>query len=164
MPWCAEIVQKAQPPKQTSVQVDRVADHLVCRDDATLGIFGMWQASIGQVERSVNLFCGKGWQGRIDDKSLVSNVLNQPCCMFFVRFLFDMLEIGGVFFLVFQADLMRDKFDGLALEVGERSLFVLQEESLLNVSQFADSLAVLDGFGNFHHGELAHTVHAEVGF
>ena len=74
-----------------------------------------------------------------------------------------MTEIGGIFFLVFQADFVRNEFDGLAFEIRQRLFFVLKKESLWNVSQFADFFAVLNGFSNFHHGEFPHAVDTDVG-
>ena len=74
-----------------------------------------------------------------------------------------MAEVRGVFLLVFQADFMWNKFDGLAFEVGERRFFVLQEEGLIDIGQLVDFLAALNGFGNLHHSEFAHAVHPDVG-
>ena len=82
--------------------------------------------------------------------------------MFLVRFFFDVAEVGSVFFLVLEADFVRNKFDGLAFEIGQQLFFVLQKESLLNVSQFADFFSALDGLRDFHHGEFAHTIHTDV--
>ena len=59
---------------------------------------------------------------------------------------------------------MGNKFNCLTFEIGKGSLLVLQEESLLNISQFTDFLSALYGFGYFHHSELAHTVNTKVGF
>ena len=56
-----------------------------------------------------------------------------------------MAEVGGVFFLVFKADLVRHKLDGLAFKIGERLFLVLQKEGLFDVGQLTDFLAVLNG-------------------
>ena len=84
--------------------------------------------------------------------------------MFFVRFFFDVAEIGGVFLFVFEADFMRDKLNGLAFKIREFRVSVLQEKGLLDVGQFVDFLSASYGVGDFNHGKFAHAINTQIRF
>ena len=109
------------------------------------------------------MFRSKSRQRRIDNNPLSTHVLNQTCGVLLVRLLFDMLEIGSVTLFVLQADLMRDQFNGFTFNCWEFLFFILKEEGLLDVSQFANFSSLLDGLGNLQHGIFAHSVNANVG-
>ena len=84
--------------------------HLVSGNALAL-IFGVWQAGVGQVERTVDLLRRHRGKRRGDDQIPVAYLLEDALRVQFVALFFDVAEVGGVGAAVFQAGLMRSQLN-----------------------------------------------------
>ena len=92
------------------MQVDGELYHVVCRNTFSL-VFGMGQARVWQVERTVEFSFRQRGIGRIDYYRQLAALLQDAGCCIFVAFLLDMTEVGSFFLFIFQTFFMGKEGD-----------------------------------------------------
>ena len=155
---------EAAAAEAAAVHVDGMADHFVGRDGPTLPVFGVREASVGQIEGGVDLAFGHDWEGRVDDEETVAGLLEDAACFDAIGFGLDVFEVLRVEFAVGEAFLVGEESAVVPVFVFRgRGAGGEEDGGLRDGGEGGEGDTALEEADAFLEGEFAHAVDEEVG-
>lgn len=145
-----------------TMEIDRELDHFVGRYRLAL-VFRMRQTRVGKVIGLVHLFRCQRRIGRIDDRKLAVDSLQQSLGMHLIGLFLNMAEVLSLGFLTLQTLLVRVEQDVVVADTPGDVFLLAEVDGLWNVMDVLDIASLFELVAELDRVFLAHAIEDHVG-